>query len=171
MTSRSRRWLALGGAAVVAAWLIVPLLPPDTRDAVPRAVTMIVGIAIAAMALRRSAGATHSSAEQFESELRRPAEATHPVPGLRSAEMAVRLSTANAQDFELRLKPMLRELAGWLLLRNRGVDIDAQPAAAARLLGEPLVRLINDAAHPEPFRAPGIRLADLEAGLDQLERI
>jgi hypothetical protein len=93
------------------------------------------------------------------------------IPGIRAVEMAVRLSTASAQDFEVRMKPMLRDLAGWRLLGNRGVDIDTKPEAARRILGEPLGRLVDATAEPPPFGARGPSLPDLDAALDQLERI
>ena len=150
---------------------IVALVPPEARVTIIRIAVLVVGIAIAALYLRRSGPATRSTPERFEEELRRPVEEPPLVPGIRAVEMAVRLSTASGQDFEVRMKPMLRDLAAWRLLGNRGVDIDARPEAAGKLLGEPLARLIDNRAEPPPFGAPGIPLADLEAGLDQLERI
>lgn len=151
--------------------LLAVLLPTEARAAFGRTVVLVVGIAIAALYLRRSGPVTTSTPERFEAELRRSTESPPVVPGIRAVEMAVRLATANAQDFEVRLKPMLRDLARWRLLGNRGVDLDANPDAARRILGEPLARLIEDAPTPPSFGAPGVPLADIEAGLEQLERI
>jgi hypothetical protein len=153
------------------ALLIVALVPPDARVTMIRIAVLVVGIMIAALYLRRSGPVTRSTPERFEDELRRAVEEPPLVPGVRAAEMAVRLSTASGQDFDVRMKPMLRDLAAWRLLGNRGVDIDARPEAAGKLLGEPLARLIDNAAEPPPFGAPGVALTDINAALDQLERI
>ena len=167
----SRLARVLVGAVAVFALLIVALVPPEARVTILRTAVLVVGITIAALYLRRSGPVTRSTPERFELELRRTVEAAPPVPGIRAVEMSVRLSSASRQDYDVRLKPILREIAAWRLQGNRGVDIDAKPEAARRLLGEPLARLIDIAAEPPPFGAPGVPLADLDAGIDQLERI
>jgi len=166
----SRRTRALLGASVLIGALLLAI-PSDTRAGVIRALVLVIGIAVVALYLRRSGPATASTAEQFEAELRRSTETPPSVPGIRAVEMAVRLSTASAQDFDVRLRPLLRDLACWRLLGHRGVDMDAKPDAARRILGEPLAGLVDNAAAPKPFGAPGVSLAILDAGLDQLEQI
>lgn len=167
----SRAGRALLVVLVSIAVLLAVLVPPEARAAFGRMAILVVGIAIATLYLRRSGPVTTSTPERFEAELQRSTESQPVVPGVLAVEMAVRLATANALDFEVRLKPILRDLARWRLLGNRGVDMDARPEAARRLLGEPLARLIEDAPTPPSFEAPGVPLADIEAGLEQLERI
>jgi hypothetical protein len=167
--SRLARFLL--AVVVVVAVVLVTIVPPDARIAIVRIAVLVVGTIVAALCLRRSGPVTRSTPERFETELHRSVETPPGVPGLRTVEMAVRLSTASAQDFEVRLKPMLRDLAGWRLLGNRGVDIDAKPEAARRILGKPLGRLVDVAATPAPFGARGVPLIDIDAALDQLEQI
>lgn len=168
---RSWRVRALLGVLIVVVALLLAVVPAEMRNGVVRVAVPVIGIAVAALYLRRSGPATASKPERFEAELRRTSEPPPGVPGIRAVEMAVRLSTANAQDFDVRLRPMLRDLARWRLLGNRGVDMDVKPDAARRILGEPLAALIDDAAAPPRFGAPGVPLATLEAALDQLEQI
>ena len=171
MITVSRRALAVIGVLAIATILLAVALPPDARVALARIVVLGAGIAIATAYLRRSGAATLSTPERFELELRRPTETPPPIPGLRAVEMAVRLATANATDFDVRLRPMLRDLARWRLLTNRGVDMDRNPEAAGRMLGVHLATLLDGPAEPPPFGSPGIPLADIDAALDQLEQI
>ena len=79
------------------------------------------------------------------------------------------MSTANAFGLEFRLKPVLRDLARWRLQREHGIDLDRQPEAARRVLGESLWPLVQAAAAFPEFRDPGIPLADVQAGIERLE--
>jgi hypothetical protein len=171
VTSLSRLARFLVAVVALIAMLIIVLAPPDARVAILRIGLLLGGTTVAAVYLRRSGSVTRSTPERFEAELQQTLDTPPGVPGIRAVEMAVRLSTASAQDFEVRLKPMLRELAGWRLLGNRGVDMDGKPDAARRMLGEPLGRLVDVTAGAPPFGARGVSLTDLDAGLDQLERI
>ncbi len=171
MIKVSRRVLVPVAGLAVVVGLFAAVLPPDARLALTRIVVVGAGLIIAIVYLRRSGSATLSTPERFELELRQPTETPPPVPGLRAVEMAVRLSTANAFDFDIRLRPMLRAMARWRLLTNRGVDMDAKPDAARRILGEPLAGLIEAPAQPPAFDSPGVRLADIDAALTQLEQI
>ncbi len=171
MIKVSRRVFAVAAGVATAAGVVALALPPDARIALTRIAVVAAGIVMAIVYLRRSGSATQSTTERFELELRRPTETPPPVPGLRAVEMAVRLSTANAFDFNVRLRPMLRDMARWRLLTNRGVDLDAKPEAARRLLGERLTNLIEGPVQPPPFGSPGVPLADIDAALTQLEQI
>jgi hypothetical protein len=166
------RWvIAVVGVLAIAGVLLAAVLPPDARVALARIAVVGAGIGIAAMYLQRSGSVTLSTPERFELELRRPAETQPVVPGLRAVEMAVRLSTANATDFDVRLRSMLRDVARWRLLTNRGLDMDGNPEAARRILGPRLASLLEGPAEPPPFGSPGVPLADIDAALDQLEQI
>lgn len=170
MIHPSRPALVLVAVVVLGLTLIGTALPPDGRAALVRTVVVIGGITLAALYLRRTRFATLSTPERFEQELRRATEARPIVASLRTAEMTVRLSTASALDFDVRLRPLLRDLARWRLLTNRGLDMDAKPDVARRVMGEPLASLVGDGEAPA-FGAPGISLADIDAGLGQLEQI
>ena len=159
------------GAVVALALLGVTTLPPDTRSAGARLAILVIGLLVAWRVLGRASVVTASSPERFEDALRKRAAEGFEISGLRAVETDVRMATANAFGVDMRLRPVFFELAQWRLERDHGVDIVLQPDAARLVLGEGLWRLVAPAdAFPE-FRAPGIPLADIEAGVDRLERI
>lgn len=168
---RSRTALVLLAVLGVAAVVVAAQLPPDARVAMARIVIVALGIALATAYLRRSRSVTQSTPERFELELAEPRLTQPVIAGLRAVEMTLRLSSASALDFEVRLRPLLRDLVRWRLLTNRGVDMDRKPDAARRILGEPLASFVEDPKEPPPFGSPGVPLAQLDAGLDQLEKI
>jgi len=145
--------------------------PPDSRPSVVRLALVVGGIVASWWLLRRSAAVTVSSPEGFEAGPRQPAPAASEIPSLRAMQNTLALTTASAIGSERRMKPLLRELAAWKLMTNRGIDLVAAPAAARAALGEPLWALLQDADGPIVHGAPGIPLARVQAGLDQLEQI
>jgi hypothetical protein len=166
----SRPAIVLVAVVLGALALLGAALPPDGRAALVRTVVVVGGITLAALYLRRTRFATLSTPERFELELRRPVETPPVVTSLRAAEMMVRLSTASALDFDVRLRPVLRDLTRWRLLTNRGVDMDLKPDLARQAMGEALTSLVED-VEPPALGAPGVSLAAIDAGLDQLEQI
>ncbi|HYK96302.1 MAG TPA: hypothetical protein VE011_10615 [Candidatus Dormibacteraeota bacterium] len=163
-------WLVLGGLAILAA-LGIAALPADAQAPASRLAILAFSILAAWRVLGRAAKVTASSAERFEDALRTPPATVFEIPGLRAIETDVRMSTASAFGVEMRLKPALRDLARWRLERDHGVDLDRQPDAARRVLGDALWRLVAPAdAFPE-FRAPGVALGEVEAGVERLEGI
>jgi hypothetical protein len=158
-------------ALLAAAALAIALAPPDTRPSATRLAILTLGILVAWTILRRSAPVIASSPELFEMDLQpRPTERSE-IAGLRSVETDLRMSTASAFGVEIMLKPQLRELTRWRLLRNHGVDMDAAPDAARQIVGERLWRLVLAGDTFPEFRAPGIPLDDVRAAVDRLERI
>lgn len=158
---------ALAGAAALG----IALAPPESQASLARIGILVVGIVAAWRVLGRSSAVTAPSPEQFEVELARPAAPSFEIPGLRAIETDLRMAIANAYGRELRLKPIVRELAAWRLARNHGVDLAGSPEAAQRILGEPLWELVRPAEAFPDFRAAGVPLADVQAGIDRLERI
>jgi hypothetical protein len=159
--------VALAGAAALA----ISSVPPDSRAFTIRLVILAAGVVAAWRVLGRFAAVTASSPERFEAGLARPRMAPTEVSSLRSVETDLRMSAASAFGLEFRLKPLLRELARWRLLRNHGTDMDLAPEAARRILGDPLWQLMRPAEEFPEFRSPGAGLAEVRAGLDRLERI
>jgi hypothetical protein len=81
----------------------------------------------------------------------------------------VSIATNNAGDLHLRLRPILREIAADGL-RHRGVDLDADAEAAQALLAPETWELVRpDRPRPDDAFAPGMRPAQLDAVLDDLE--
>lgn len=167
MTRASLVLAALAGAAAIG----IAFAPPESQASLARLGILALGIVAAWRVLGRSSAVTAPSPEQFEAELAQPAAPAFEIAGLRAVETDLRMSTANAYGRELRLKPILRELAGWRLARDHGVDLDRAPEASREILGEPLWELVRPAEVFPDFRAAGVPLADVQAAIDRLERI
>jgi hypothetical protein len=163
--------VVVGLALAAAAALAIAVSTPSARASTARLVVIAGGVVAAWWLLGRSAAVTASTPEQFEAGLARAREAPSEISSLRAVETDLRMSAASAFGLEFRLKPHLRELASWRLLRNHGVDMDRSPDAARRIVGDHLWELMRPADEPPEFRKPGAGLADVQAGIDRLERI
>lgn len=151
--------------------LAIAYAPPDSRASVTRLALLAIGIVAGWRIVRRSAALTRSTPERFEAELAEPLAGTSDLAGMRVIDTTLRLATASAFGVEFRLKPLLRELVAWRLMRNRGIDVETMPEAARRTIGEPLWELTQAADERPDNGAPGLPLPQLQASLDQLERI
>jgi hypothetical protein len=81
-------------------------------------------------------------------------------------------SARSAGSLHYRLRPVLRDVARHRLQSSYGVDLDADPVGARRLLGARLFDLVRvDAPRPEDPRAPGLALDDLSEVLGRLESL
>lgn len=94
-----------------------------------------------------------------------------PFEELERLQRLVERSLSYAHDVHQDLRPVLREIAGHRLAR-RGVALDVQPEAAARLLGPALHDLVRaDRPRPDDPFGPGLRAPDLAAALDRLDAL
>ena len=90
---------------------------------------------------------------------------------LEQVQRSVERSLAHAGDVHQQLRPVLREIAAHRLAR-RGVALEAQPDAAAELLGPEAWELVRpDRPRPENPFARGLRAERLAAILDRLEAL
>lgn len=165
-----RALLAYAVLAAVAG-LAIALAPADARPSVTRLAFLTIGVAAAWPLLRRSATVTSSTPERFEAELRQPEVVPDEIAGLRSADLVVRMATGSSFGVEFMLKPLLRDLARWRLMRSRGIDMDATPDLARQTVGEELWSKIQPGEPRPVFGARGIALTEIQQSLDQLERI
>ena len=84
---------------------------------------------------------------------------------------AVASGTASAGDLHLRLRPVLRDIAtdG---LRRHGVELDGDPARAQELLAPATWEIVRpDRPAPADAFAPGLRAAELDVIIDDLEAL
>lgn len=166
------RKAAVAVAVVTAlAALAIVLAPAGTRPSVTRVAILAIGIMPAFWLLRRFMSQTKSTPERFEVDLRQPVAIAADIPGLRAVESTLRMALGSSFGVEFQLKPLLRELASWRLMRNRGIDMAATPELARQTVGEPLWSLIEPGEPRRDYRAPGLSLAEIQASLEQLERI
>jgi hypothetical protein len=86
-------------------------------------------------------------------------------------DRVVSIATTHAGELHLRLRPILREIAADGL-RRRGVELDAQPQAAQKLLAPETWELVRpDRPRPDNAFAPGLAPKRLDVVLDDLEAL
>ena len=86
-------------------------------------------------------------------------------------DRVVSTATAHAGELHFRLRPILREIAADGLHRH-GVELDAQPQAAQKLLAPETWELVRpDRPRPDDAFAPGLAPKRLDAILDDLEAL
>jgi hypothetical protein len=93
------------------------------------------------------------------------------VDSLDRAENVSAIAIASAGDAHFRLRPILREIAD-AALHNRGIDLDRDPDAARRALGDEGYELVRaDRPRPADSFAPGIDPEALDRVLSRLEEL
>ena len=143
-------------------------------DSLPAAAYLAVIAAIAAVeALRWMRIATRAAPDPVAPLLRR----RPPPPGARPTvllglEALVDGACLSGRAARVRLQPRLRELARHRLAVRRGIDLHADPAAAAAVLGPDAWALLAPPAGrvPEP-EDPGVPLDAIAAAVDALEAL
>jgi hypothetical protein len=94
------------------------------------------------------------------------------IPELEKIEREVILGQATAFDLHFRLRPTLRRIASELLRSRRGIDLDREPEAARRVLGDETWELVRGDREPPPERfGPGLELAALRRVVGTLETV
>ena len=100
-----------------------------------------------------------------------PAPAGEATGDRERLDRVVTIATTHAGDLHLRLRPILREIAADGLHRH-GVELDAQPQAAQKLLAPETWELVRpDRPRPDDAFAPGLAPKRLDAILDDLEAL
>ena len=108
----------------------------------------------------------------FDAALRkRPTKVERPEE-LQKLEREVGLGAATAFDLHYRLRPSLRGIAGELLAARRGIDLEANPAAARRELGDEAWELVRPDREPPTVRfGAGLDIGSLRTVVAALERL
>jgi hypothetical protein len=108
----------------------------------------------------------------FERALRRTKHAPARPPELVLTERDITLGGSNIGHFHSRLLPVLREAAATRLAAHHNVDLERQPDAARRLLGDDAWEVVRpDRPEPaDPF-TPGVPLARVRELVDTLEAL
>jgi hypothetical protein len=161
------RWLGLALLVTLALGVLLMFVPVD-QDLVLRVYLLVMG---ALALLTGTAAVTHAARRRrssFEAAMRpTPVRAERPEELVR-LERQVALATENAADFHFRLRPSLVAAADGAVWREHGVPLDR----AERLLSPELWAVVRpDLEPPRDRRAAGPTTAELEALLDEIERI
>jgi hypothetical protein len=94
------------------------------------------------------------------------------IPELERMEREVSLGLATAFDLHYRLRPRLRGVAAELLAARRGIELDSNPDAARRALGDDTWEIVRGDREPPRERfAPGLDIASLRVAVERLEAL
>ncbi len=127
-----------------------------------------IGLGQLVAALRRTLPPRQSS--PFEAALRRRARPVTRIPELVRMEREVSLGLATAFDLHYRLRPRLRRIAAELLAARRGIELDANPEAARRALGDDAWEIVRcDREPPRERFAAGLDIGSLRLAVTALE--
>ena len=137
-----------------------------------------MSLVLAAIALGHLArGAARRAARRagrspFDAALRPRVRRAKRMPELERIEREVALGLATAFDLHYRLRPRLRRIAAELLAARRGIDLDASPDAARRVLGDDAWELVRGDREPPRDRfAAGLDIASLRLAVTALEEL
>jgi len=94
------------------------------------------------------------------------------LPELVRIEREVVLATGSGFDRQMRVGPLMRDIARYKLWTRRGIDLQEQPERARELLGDELWGLLR-AGRPEPNLryAPGATIAEIRQMLERIEKV
>jgi hypothetical protein len=166
VTRRSIRALALPTAGLAAALAVVPDAAGQATRAWLLASLAIVSAIIVSEA-RRKYRPVSSTVEPLT-----PAAGPRARPlGLERLERELTMASLSSYDTHLRLRPLVRSLAG-ASLAGQGVSLDRHPDRARELVGPELWELIRpDREFPRDRTARGIDAEGLERVIARLERL
>jgi hypothetical protein len=124
--------------------------------------------------LVRAVRAAHPGAgsSPFDAALRKQPRKVERPEELEKLEREVTLGAATAFDLHYRLRPALRGIAGELLAARRGIDLDSNPAAARRALGDEAWEIVRPDREPPAARfGVGLETGSLQTVVTALERL
>lgn len=171
----TRRALRLGRFPLflTLALLVAIVVLPGRAELVLRVYVLL----LAAFVLGRLLARLHGSLPERETSpvdaaLNRRPRPPERIPELERIEREVTLGQATAFDLHFRLRPTLRRIASELLRARRGVDLDGDPAAARRALGDETWELVREDREPPLDRfGRGLDLASLRGVVESLEAL
>jgi hypothetical protein len=159
----------IAGATLVLAVLLPIRVLPVTRVL---AIWVVLLTAIALRDLVRSFPPTANRKPRFEAVLRTQARTAPETSDLPRMERELELSLAYADHAHRKLLPVLRTAAAARLSMRHGIELERQPDAARRLLGEQTWDLVRpDRPAPADGLGPGPPEEDIAAVVARLESL
>jgi hypothetical protein len=108
----------------------------------------------------------------FDAALRTRERPEKRIPELERMEREVALGLSTDFDLHYRLRPTLRRIATELLAARRGIDLDASPEAAHRVLGDDAWEIVRGDREPSrEHLAAGVEIASLRRAVSALEAL
>ncbi|MDP9226427.1 MAG: hypothetical protein M3P18_21830 [Actinomycetota bacterium] len=155
--------IAIAGASLLA-------IAPEHRTLIWKlALVGFFGLALLEI-LARSRRLATADPQELERPLTQGVVALQRPPDLVAMESLVGWRTFEVQDFEHRIRPLLRRVAAARLLTHRGIDLTADPKALARL-DPTLDEVLSDVIEDRSGLPKLIDSAFIEALLDKLEAL
>jgi hypothetical protein len=152
--------------------IVLVASPGRSRLALHVYVLLLAAFALGRLLSALRAAVPRRRRSAFDAALRRRGHSFQRIPELERMEREVALGIATAFDLHYRLRPRLRRIAAALLAARRGIELDAQPDAARRALGDEAWELVRDDREPPRERfGPGIELDMLRTVVTSLEAL
>jgi len=155
---------ALGAVPLV----ICVLVLPGERSRALDAYLLYLGAVLLLVLARMTSG--REGRKPIPPKKERPPDGR--LPELVRIEREVVLATGSGFDRQMRVGPLMRDIARHRLWTRRGIDLDEQPQQAHQVLGDEVWDLLR-AGRPEPNLryAPGADIAELRQILDRIEKV
>lgn len=148
------------------------VMPGRVEVAVRVYVLLLIAFVLVQLLARLRSSLPEPGPSPVDTALQRRPRRPERVPELERIEREVTLGLATAFDLHYRLRPTLRRIASELLRARRGIDLDANPAAARRALGEETWELVRANREPPVERfGRGLDLASLRSVVVSLEAL
>ena len=171
----SRRSLRLAPFPVFLTLVLLLLLvglPGRAELAIRIYVLLIAAFVLGHLLARLHGSLPERGVSPVDAALTRRPRAPQRIPELEKIEREVTLGQATAFDLHFRLRPTLRRIASELLRARRGIDLDREPDAARRVLGDETWELVRaDREQPLERFGRGIELASLRNVVASLEAL
>jgi hypothetical protein len=159
-------FLTLGLLATLA------VLPGRAEVVVRIYVLLLAAFVLAQLLARLRNSLPEKSTSPVDAALSRRPPRAQRVAELEKIEREVTLGLTTSFDLHFRLRPTLRRIASELLRARRGIELDANPAAARRALGDETWELVCEDREPPLDRfGPGIELDTLRTVVVSLEAL
>ncbi len=152
--------------------LAIAVLPGRVEIALRAYVLLLAAFALVQLFDRLRRSLPERTLSPVDAALDRRPPRPERVPELERIEREVTLGLATSFDLHFRLRPTLRRIASELLRARRGLDLDANPEAARRALGEETWELVRGDREPPVDRfGRGLDLASLRNVVVSLEAL
>ncbi len=155
------------------AFLVALAVLPGRAEIVVRVyVLLLAAFVLAQLLARLRSSLPAQGTSPVDAALRRRPARVQRVAELEKIEREVTLGLTTSFDLHFRLRPTLRRIASELLRSRRGIDLDAQPEAARRALGDETWELVReDREAPLDRFGRGIELGSLRNVVVSLEAL
>ena len=172
MTRRALRLGQFPGFLTLVLVVALVVLPGRAELLLRIYVLLLAAYVLGRLLARLRASLPERGPSPVDAALNRRPRPPERVPELERIEREVTLGQATAFDLHFRLRPTLRRIASELLRARRGIELDGNPNAARRALGDETWELVREDREPPLERfGRGLDLASLRNVVESLEAL